>query len=90
MKRRNLIILSLAVLTAAFLAGPRVSVNHQPFSALLPADLDSYLAQTEGLYPDIKVGAEKTILWADPQHQQTDLAIVYLHGFSASRQETAP
>lgn len=90
MKRRTLIVPCLAALLALFFAGPRVEVIEHPFSKPLPANLDDYLARAEAAYPDITPGAEKTILWADPQHQQTDLAIVYLHGFSATRQETAP
>lgn len=90
MKRWFLISLCVAALLAAFFAGPQVEVIEQPFSTVLPTDLDDYLARAEATYPDITPGAEKTILWADPQRQQTDLAIVYLHGFSATRQETAP
>lgn len=91
MKRRYLIVLCLtALLLAVFFTGPRVTVDYRPFSDTLPADLPTYLARSEAAYPDITPGAEKTIIWAHPEHQQTDLAIVYLHGFSATRQETAP
>ena len=90
MKRRYLIVTSVAVLLIAFIAGPRTPVIHQPQSVELPADLPGYLAKAEAAYPDITPGAEKTILWAHQDHQQTELAIVYLHGFSATRQETAP
>lgn len=91
MKRHHLIILCLmAVLGGIFLAGPRVGVEHRPFTSRLPDDLSAYLANAEAAYSDITPGAEKTIIWAHPEHQQTDLAIVYLHGFSATRQETAP
>ena len=77
-------------LGAAFYAGPRVSIDTQLQSPQLPADLDAYLAQSEARYPDITPGAEKTIVWAHPDRRKTALAVVYLHGFSASRQETAP
>ena len=40
--------------------------------------------------PDLIPGTEKTIHWAAEPGRQTALAIVYLHGFSATRQETAP
>ena len=91
MKRRNLIALSLtALLVLLFLAGPKASVEPQSFRHQLPEDLQTYLTRSEAAFPDITPGAEKTIIWAHPEHQQTDLAIVYLHGFSATRQETAP
>ncbi len=91
MKRRTLITLCLAaLLLLVFFSGPRETVDYRPFTSTLPGDLQAYLKTSEATYPDITPGAEKTIIWAHPEHQQTDLAIVYLHGFSATRQETAP
>lgn len=52
--------------------------------------LDSYLAESESRVPDIREGCEKKIVWHDDQRRQRDLAIVYIHGFSASRMETWP
>ena len=59
----------------------------------LPDDLDSYLAAREsaarrefGLIP----GTESRIRWYDGPGSTTAISIVYLHGFSATRQEIAP
>ncbi len=59
---------------------------------VLPDDLDTWLQQTEeraadryGLVP----GTEKRITWFG-EHLQTPYSVLYLHGFSATRQETAP
>ena len=91
MKRRHLIVSALvALLLALLLTGPQARVEYQPASLRLPDDLNAYLADSEAAFPDITPGAEKTIVWANPEHRQTELAIVYLHGFSATRQETAP
>jgi pimeloyl-ACP methyl ester carboxylesterase len=38
----------------------------------------------------IRDGCEKKIVWHDDKRQQRNLAIVYIHGFSASRMETWP
>jgi len=54
------------------------------------ADLDSYLAQSESKTGDVVPGAEKKIVWASAKQEQTEYAIVYIHGYSASRQEVAP
>ena len=35
-------------------------------------------------------GTEALVAWAGEPGHQTDVALVYLHGFSASRQEIAP
>lgn len=79
-----------AALLLTFFAGPREPVDTQLQPPALPADLDAYLAREEARFPDIVPGAEKTIVWAHADHRRTPLAVVYLHGFSATRQETAP
>jgi esterase/lipase len=56
----------------------------------LPHDLDRYLADQEGRFDDIVPGTEKKIVWAEAPGVQTDIALAYVHGFSATRQETAP
>jgi esterase/lipase len=56
----------------------------------LPEDLDQYLRQKESRIPGITAGAEKTIVWAGRPGQKTALSIIYLHGFTATRQEIAP
>jgi esterase/lipase len=52
--------------------------------------LDTWLASQEGAIPAIKPGNAKGIVWAQAPGEKTPWAIVYLHGFSASRLETAP
>lgn len=57
----------------------------------LPDDLDLYLAQKEQHVPNLVPGTEKTIVWANPAaRRQTEVALVYMHGFSATRKEVAP
>lgn len=58
--------------------------------ATLPADLDAYLAAEEARVPDVIPGAGKEIVWAGAPGERTPLSIVYLHGFSASKQEIRP
>jgi len=79
-----------AVLAILFLVGPRTKVDLQLKTFNLPADLDQYLAQSEAQFTDIVPGTEKTIVWANPTKTKTPLSIVYLHGYSGTRQETAP
>ena len=77
-------------LAALFRLGPRVSLDAHFEVPLLPDDLDQYLAASESAFSDITPGAEKKIIWANTQRTQTEYAFVYLHGFSATRQESAP
>lgn len=52
-------------------------------------NLDSLVNAIESKH-HIKPNNEAKIIWADSNHQQTDYAIVYLHGFSASQMEGDP
>ncbi len=58
----------------------------------LPGDLDGWLASREQLVADrfgLVPGTEKRITWFSAG-ERTAWSVVYLHGFSATRQETAP
>jgi pimeloyl-ACP methyl ester carboxylesterase len=63
-----------------------ISFDHR----ILPDNLEVYLAKTEERFDDITPGVEKRIIWAGAPHQQTDLAVVYIHGFSATSEEIRP
>jgi alpha-beta hydrolase superfamily lysophospholipase len=59
----------------------------------LPTDLSAlpaYLEQQERHFPDIVPGTEKHIRFGSAGAQRANWAVVYLHGFSATRQETSP
>jgi len=73
-----------------FLSGPQVKRDTTLHPVSLPPDLDAYLARSEAVFSDIVPGTEKKIVWAGKPGEQTPLALVYIHGFSASRQDTAP
>jgi esterase/lipase len=89
-------LLALAVIVAAiFLSGPRNALGpDMPSQRSLPPDnlstLEDWIKTSEAVFTDIKPGNAKGIVWNSPTHQRTAWAVVYLHGFSASRLETAP
>ncbi len=61
------------------------------FAQGLPKDLDHYLATKESRYAKIVPNTEKTIIWYSPEtKRQTAISIVFIHGYSASRQELSP
>jgi esterase/lipase len=70
--------------------GPRETVALTRFEASLPADLDGYLAAGEARVPGIAEGVRKGIVWAGAPGARTQLALVYLHGYSATRKELSP
>ncbi|MCA8923032.1 MAG: carotenoid biosynthesis protein [Planctomycetes bacterium] len=86
--------LGLVLAWDAFLLGPVPEVDTRLREPGLPAELarfDAYLEAQEARFDDVTPGAEKAIVWANPAAPaRTPLALVYLHGFSATRQETAP
>jgi esterase/lipase len=77
-----------------FAIGPKPQTNTTiTFGALNLeiSNLDNYLQDSEGNVKNLVEGAEKEIIWADPTAQsQTDIALVYIHGFSATKHETRP
>ncbi|WP_006787641.1 alpha/beta hydrolase [Thiorhodospira sibirica] len=84
-------LLVVLLLVAGFFAGPRVDIswNIQPLA--LPDDLEVYLAQQEAALTDLRPDLAKTIVWAEPASPAvTPVALVYLHGFSASHRELYP
>ena len=88
-----MLIIAVSILLFAaliFFIGPRVQVDTSFTRPELPDDLDDYLLQAEFGCNDIKVGAEKTIVWATAEQRKTRYAFVYFHGFSACRQESEP
>ena len=83
----------IALLALAFLLGPRVKVDTTVRfdAAAIGADPDAYLAREEAKVHNIRPGLQKEIVWADPKTKaKTPLAIVYIHGFSASKGEVRP
>lgn len=93
MKRWGKVTLGLGALVAALYAfGPYEKVYpEQRFDpAVLAGGVDSYLAQREAAVEGIRPDSGKRVIWAGAPEKQTDWAVVYLHGFSASSQEVRP
>lgn len=93
-RRIVLAVLGFAViLVSGFFLGPRVRVDttirFDP--SVIGDDPQAYLAREEAAVPNIRDGLDKEIIWANPMvHAKTPLAIVYIHGFSASKGEVRP
>lgn len=99
MRRRRALLLTATGAGVLLLAGPRVRVRDPgPLGDAAtfgvptdPASLASWLEAREAAVGDIRPGAAKSIVWADPSGPApTARVVVYLHGFSATRQEVRP
>lgn len=81
-----------ALFLIVYLLGPKP--EKPEYGMVLPnlPSLDSlatYVKQKESKH-QIKPGNGAEIVWADSSKQQTEYAVVYLHGFSASKEEGNP
>jgi len=75
------------------LSGSRAGSTAPTPRAPPPADLvalDGWLQANEAAFIDLRPGTSKGIVWQGADRQRRPWAVVYLHGFSASRMETAP
>lgn len=80
-----------AALVLAGILGPRPRFDERWSEPTVGGDIDAYLAAEEATVPDLRPGAAKGVVWADPETRaRTAFALVYLHGFSADRQEVEP
>ena len=83
----------LLVATTAYLLGPRPS--HPHYSTKMPqipeiGQLEEYIDHIESLHK-IRPDNEAEIVWADSiLKRQTEYAVIYLHGYSASKEEGNP
>jgi esterase/lipase len=90
MNRFRTVLLLIVVFVLLALAGPRVEIDQSWTETEVPADVDAWLMQKESEVPNLRPALQKRILWADSSHSRTPFSVVYLHGFSSSRMETAP
>ncbi len=87
-----LVLLAVAF-AAAYLFGPRVKADMTIAfdAASIGNDPEAYLATAESKVDGIREGLQKEIVWAFPASKaKTPIAIVYVHGFSASKNEVRP
>lgn len=89
-----IIVLFAAVITAIFRFGPRPVLDSrlpdtQVPGSLEPAELETWLIAHEAGHEGVIEGTDARIEWADGPGV-TDLCFLYVHGFSATRQEIAP
>ena len=85
----------LALLAVVFLLGPVNEFGPDAPAQRAPAptalnELDTWLSHSEAAFPDLRPGTAKGIVWAGNEKKRTPWSVVYIHGFSATRLETAP
>jgi esterase/lipase len=92
MRILKIVILFLFALIAIYFLGPKPSkpeLNNVLPTVVSINALDSQIIAMEAPHK-IKPNNQAKIIWADSSKSQTEYAIVYLHGFSASQMEGDP
>lgn len=85
------LILVVGLILATFGPRPDMSIESKFDAKLIGNDLDVWLADSERKVSNIRPNAAKELIWHDESSKdKTEFAIVYLHGFSASKVEIAP
>lgn len=89
----KVLIALILVAAIVYFAGPKP--QHPKYSTAIPvvpalSQLEDYVKNIEAKHK-VKPGNEAQIVWADSSlKQQSEYAVVYLHGYSASREEGNP
>jgi esterase/lipase len=87
------IALFIAAVALVYLIGPRTKIDLTLREPELPsgplAGLETWIADNEIAASNVIDGTESTIRWHKNQ-EKTEYVVLYLHGFSASRQELSP
>ncbi|SHI77789.1 Lysophospholipase, alpha-beta hydrolase superfamily [Shimia gijangensis] len=88
---RGLVLIILLCL-ALWIWGPyeRISLHPTFGSSDIGVDIDAYLAAKEADFDDITPDTQKRVIWHGESGKKTPLAIVYIHGFSATSEEIRP
>lgn len=79
-----------AALAAVVLLGPRPPRSPDVPLIEIGEDVSRYVEQSESRFDDIVPGTEKLIEWTGTPGERSDISVVFLHGFSGSRQEMVP
>lgn len=91
MKKTKITLGVILALVLIVLFGPRVDESYTVKNIEIPDNVEEYIKKAEAQYIDIRPNSEKIIIWNDPvKKEKTRFSVVYIHGYGASRQETAP
>ncbi len=81
---KTLLLITLSLLIS--LASLNVSAENE----LTISNVDAHLKSAESQFDDIVEGTEKNVRWYANSKRKRAISIVYIHGFSATRQEISP
>lgn len=81
----------LVIIVGAYLyLGPREEIARGAIEDPNLEAPDAWLAEREARFDDIVDGTQARIIWAGEAGAETDIVLLYLHGFSATSEEIRP
>ncbi|MEO0402295.1 MAG: alpha/beta fold hydrolase [Pseudomonadota bacterium] len=86
----RVLIVFVLLVAGLWLLGPHEDATLTPGAVSVGPDLDAHFAELEAGFDDITPGVEKRVIWAGDVGAQTEWAILYVHGFSATSEEIRP
>lgn len=92
-KISKIIITVITLVVIVYALGPRPKLTEDkrlPQLGVSIENIETYIDQKERKVKGLKPDNESEIIWADQAGLKTKYSIVYLHGWSASKQEGAP
>jgi pimeloyl-ACP methyl ester carboxylesterase len=85
---------AVAIAVIVFALGPKTSVPQLDATPMVLDkdlhELDAFIAEKESRHPSLKAGNEAGIVWAGDSVHRSEYALVFLHGFTASKMEGRP
>ena len=90
MKKTILAILILTALAILYISGPEIKSDMSVPETESIENPEKYISDKESAIHDMRPENNKQIVWAENPGEKTRYSIVYIHGFTASRNETAP
>lgn len=90
MKKTVFIFITFLLLFIIYISGPEIESEMVPGKLPRITDPEKYIEESESKIHDMRPENEKKIIWADKPGKKTEYSIIYIHGFTASRKETAP
>ncbi|WP_204113949.1 alpha/beta hydrolase [Shimia biformata] len=88
----RLLVVLIVVGLALWAFGPYERISTTPTFAAqdIGEDIDSYLAARESGFGEMTDGVQKRVIWHGDAGERTPVAVVYVHGFSATSEEIRP
>ena len=89
---RQVVLCLVALVAAMVVFGPYedVDLTAEFDESVLSGGVSAYFTAEEAQFDDITPGAEKRVIWQGAAEASTPLAVLYVHGFSATAQEIRP